>query len=279
MPSFLDLARKINRKGDSFLAKNDVKNFHTVAAELLAQSQIEKAFDVEEIVSSVFTGKTPQHFKSLEFSDLPVTVAQGKNCFIDVYFWRRRPTVIHNHHFAGAFMCLLGNNVDLEFTFQKERTVGKYHQTGKLDLKQTRNIKPGDIAEIAYLDKFIHQNHHQADLTVNLCFRTPQRAGKSLANYLYTGLRYEKNVDLMGRVARLQKFIDLDVLDIKKASITNDDAIHFLIMTSGSERGNPKFIQLRKELNKRVKSECGLDIDKLIQGHDVMMEKIENDYE
>ncbi len=276
---FLELAKKINRKGDAFIQKNGIRNFHKASAELLSSSQIENYFNMEEVVDSVFTGKTPQHFKSLEFSDLPVTIAQGKNCFIDIYFWRRRPTVIHNHHFAGSFMCLLGNNVDLEFTFKKDRAVGKYHQMGELTLRQTRNIKSGDIAEIDYLDKFIHQNHHQADLTVNLCFRTPQRPGKSLANYLYTGLRYEKNVDLMGRVARLQKFIDIDVLNIAKSSITNDDAIHFLIHTSGSERRNPKFIQLRKELTKRVKNQCGIDVDKLIQGHDVMMEKIENEYE
>ncbi len=276
---FLEIAKKITRKGDAFIEKNGIRNFHKASAELLAASEIHKHFNVEEIVGSVFSGKTPQHFKSLEFSDLPVTVAQGKNCFIDIYFWRRRPTVIHNHHFAGSFMCLLGNNVDLEFTFTKERTIGKYHQLGKLELKQTRNIQSGHIAEIAFLDKFIHQNHHQADLTVNLCFRTPQKPGKSLANYLFSGLRYEKNVDLMGRVARLQKFIDLDVVDIGKSRITNDDAIHFLIMTSGSERGNPKFIELRKQLNKRVKNECGIDIDKLIRDHDTKMEEIENEYE
>lgn len=277
--SLAQLAKKINRKGDLFLKKNGHQEFHKKAAELLSVSDLSKHFDFEDIVQSALNHKSPQHFKSLEFSDLPVTISQGEHCFIDVYFWRRRPTVIHNHHFSGAFMCLFGSNVDLEFTYKKEQKLGKFHDLGTIKLKQTRQILPGDIAEIALMDKFIHQNHHQADLTVNLCFRTPQDPVKSLSNYLYSGLRYEKNAELLGRVARLIRFVDLGVFDADKVKISTDDAIHFLIQTFETKSGNPRLLKLRAKLEKRMKDEFGLDLSNLIKTHDLEMERIENDYQ
>lgn len=277
--SLIQVAKKINRQGDSFIRKNGIKEFHKKASELLSISDLSGNFNFEEIVQSAFDNKHPQHFKSLEFSDLPITIAQGENCFIDVYFWRRRPTVIHNHHFTGAFMCLTGSNVDLEFTFKRERKLGKFHDLGTLELKHTRHVLPGDIAEIPFMDKFIHQNHHQAELTVNLCFRTPQDETKSLSNYFYSGLRYEKNSELLGRVARLLRFVDLGVFNPEKVNITNDDAINFLIQTYDSRSENPRLLKLKSTLEKRVKKELGVEIPKLIKEHDLKMEKIENDYE
>ncbi len=277
--SLLQLSKKLNRQGDLFIKKHGIKDFHKKASELLSISDLSEKFNFQEIVQSAFDGKHPQHFKSLEFSDLPVTIAQGENCFIDVYFWRRRPTVIHNHHFTGAFMCLTGSNVDLEFTFKRQKKLGKHHDIGTLELKHTRQILPGDIAEISFMDKFIHQNHHQAELTVNLCFRTPQDPVKSLSNYTFSGLRYEKNSELLGRVARLMRFVDLGVFNPEKVKINNDDAINFLIQTYETKSGNPRLLKLRKDLEKRIKNETGVEISKLIKEHDLQMEKIENDYE
>ncbi len=277
--SLIQVAKKINRQGDLYIRKNGIKEFHKKAAELLAASDLSKSFNFEEIVQSAFDNKHPQHFKTLEFSDLPVTIAQGENCFIDVYFWRRRPTVIHNHHFTGAFLCLTGSNVDLEFTFKRERKLGKFHDLGSIELKHSRNILPGDIAEIPFMDKFIHQNHHQAELTVNLCFRTPQDGTKSLSNYLYSGLRYEKNNELLGRVARLMRFVDLGAFNPEKVNINNDDAINFLIQNYDSRSQNPRLVKLRTLLEKRIKKELGIEIPKLIKEHDLKMEEIENDYE
>ena len=277
--AIIELAKKINRKGDLFIKKNGITDFHKKASELLATSDLSEHFDFEEIVQSAFDSKHPQHFKSLEFSDLPITIAQGENCFIDIYFWRRRPTVIHNHHFTGAFMCLFGSNVDLEFTFKREKKLGKFHDLGTVELKNTRQILPGDIAEIALMDKFIHQNHHQAELTVNLCFRTPQDPVKSLSNYLFSGLRYEKNTELLGRVARLQRFIDLGVFNSDKVNINNDDAINFLIQTFDTRSENPRLLKLRAKLDKRIKEELGVDVTKLLKQHDLEMDKIENDYQ
>lgn len=275
----LELAKKINRKGDLFIKTYGMKEFHKKASELLVRSDLHKHFILQEITHSAFSSKVPQHFKHLEFSDLPLTISHGEHCFIDLYFWRRRPTVIHNHHFTGAFMCLLGNNIDFEYTFKKEKKLGRFHELGTLTLKQTRNLLPGDVAQIAAMDKFIHQNHHQAELTVNLCFRTPQGSSKSLSNYLSSGLRHEKNPDLISRVERLRRTIDLGLLDTDKVNLTTDEALKFLIDTYDSRSGNPRLLKLRSALHKRMLSDFGLDLNQMMRDHDRMMERIQNDYD
>lgn len=275
----IDILKKLNKKGDAFIAKHGINDFHKKAAELLADANLPSRYNFQELVNHSLSGKHTQYFQSLEFSDLPLTLSFGEHCFIDVYFWLRRPTVIHNHHFAGAFMCLQGNNLDLEFIFKKERKLGKFHDLGVLTLKQERNMRPGDIAEIAFMNKFIHQNHHLDELTVNLCFRTPREPNKNLSNYLFSGLRYEKDSVLLGRVARLQRMIDLGVLDHRKANVTIDDAIYFLIQTFETRSQNPRLIRIRKSLDQRVKEEAGIDIDQLLRDHHKQFEEIENNYE
>ena len=277
--SILELAKKINRKGDHFIKSYGIKEFHKKASELLTPSDIHKNFDTDEIVKSVFSSKHPQNFKNLEFSDLPITISHGQHCFIDLYFWRRRPTVIHNHHFNGAFMCLMGRNVDFEYTFKKEKKLGRFHEMGVLKLKQRCNLIPGDIAEIGLMDKFIHQNHHQADLTVNLCFRTPQMSSKGLSNYLSSGLRFEKNVELLSRVARLLRLINLGLIDPNKTNLSTDESLQFLIQTFDTKSGNPRLLKLRKIIDKKIRDEFGVSIDHLLNDHDCKMEKLENEYE
>jgi hypothetical protein len=276
-----ELAKKINRKGDQFIKKNGTKEFHKIATDLLIGSNFAKSFNYQDIVSAAFESTTSlkQNFRQLEFSDLPLTLSRGENCFIDIYFWRRRPTVIHNHHFSGAFMCLDGNNVDLEFEFKKSKKVGKYHDIGSLELVSTRNLKAGDVATIAPLDKFIHQNHHQAELTVNLCFRTPEIGEKNLSNYLFSGLRFEKNPVLIGRVSRLRRFIDLGQFKFKDVNITTDDAVNFLIQNHRTNSLNPRLVKVMKTLDQRLQDEFDLNVTKLMDDHEKHFEKLENEYE
>jgi hypothetical protein len=275
------LALKINRKGDQFIKKNGTKDFHKYARDLLLTTGAEKLFNFSDIVNLAFGSKTSlkQNFKQLEFSDLPLTLSRGEHCFIDVYFWRRRPTVIHNHHFSGAFMCLEGKNIDLEFNFKKNKKIGNYHEMGELSLSKVTNMIPGDVATIAPMNKFIHQNHHQAELTVNLCFRTPDLPSKNLSNYLFSGLRFEKNPVLLGRVARLRRFIDLGEFDLNNVNVTSDDALSFLIQNHRTKSLNSRLLKVMKSFDLKLQTKFGLNVSQMMNEHDYFLEKIENEYE
>jgi len=220
-----------------------------------------------------------QNFKNFEFSDLPLTVGRGENCFIDLYFWRRRPTVIHNHHFRGAFQCLEGFNVDSEYKFKTLKKFTKFHSTGNLEPKRIRTLKRGDIESINFQDKFIHQNHHQSDLTINLCFRTHDETGKNLSNFLYSGLKYEKNQLSIDRMMRLFSFTRIDHFDFKKLNLTLEDAFNFLILSYDSSANHPHFLKLKKFMEIKVEEETGLKLESLFQQHEKELARIEEQYE
>ncbi len=274
-------ALTMTQKGDEFISRYGAHEFHKKAHELLDQAKLHQLFNFSELVESSFRPdfNKKQNYASAQFSDLPLTIASGENCFLDIYFWRRRPTVIHDHHFTGAFQCLEGVNVDLEFEFKKTKTLGPYHDLGDVLVKNSRKIVKGDIAPIDLLDKFIHQNHHQAELTINACFRTADIGETNLSNFLYSGLRYEKHPELLNRTHRLWNFLFMGDFDPGKLHITTDDALNFLLQHQNSTSLSQRFLQLREMLDKKVKEEFGLDVARLLAEHEAKMDELENLYD
>lgn len=279
--SFISTANHLVKNGDQFIKKFGSKNFHIEASRLLKEAKMHELFDFESLVQSSFKKNFSheQSFKHLEFSDLPITIARSRSCFIDVYFWRRRPTTIHNHHFIGAFQCLRGFNVDSQFTFKTSRRLTRLHSLGKIELKRTRILEKGDVETIDLQDKFIHQNHHQADLTVNLCFRTPDIVKKNLSNFLFSGFKFEKDWNSIQRANRLIAFTLIEDFDPKKLNITLTDALNVLLLTYSSDSNHPRFIALRDFLNHKVHKETGVKLSELLNAHEDELNKIESEYE
>ncbi len=280
MNKFVTAAKELVKNGDAFLSQHGPLAFHHEAYELLRKANLPDLFDFKDLVQTSFAPdfNPNQNYASAQFSDLPITIAMGEHCFLDVYFWRRRPTVIHDHHFTGAFQCLEGANVDLEFEFIKTKKLGQFHDLGELSLKQSRNLVKGDIAPIDLLDKFIHQNHHQAELTINACFRTPDIGETNLSNYLYSGLRFEKQPDLLNRNGRLMGFLYIEDFDILGLNLTIDDALHFLVRNYRSTSTGKRFMEMKEFMQEKVDKELGLDLTKLLDAHEMKMDQIENQY-
>ena len=281
MKGLIEKAKLLTRKGDEFLARSGDKDFHQQARSLLADAKLSESYDFQQLVEASFRSdfSHQQNFSSFQFSDLPLTLAYGEHCFIDLYFWRRRPTVIHNHHFSGAFMCLEGSNLDFEYQFYPGQSFGRFHSSGSVELVQTRVIKAGDSAEIDFQDKFIHQNHHHSDLTINVCFRTPEKTGFNIANFLSSGLRFEKDAELLYRSEKLKRFLALGKFDFEKLELGIDDAIYFLIDHFGSSSKNTLLLKLKGTLEERVKRETGLDIDQLMILHEKKLDQLQEDYD
>jgi hypothetical protein len=263
----------LTAKGDSFLLRHGPRRFPDKAVEILREVALHEEFDYRDLLRRSFSFSHEQNFKRLEFSDLPVTVARGKRCFIDVYFWRRRPTTIHNHHFTGAFQCLLGKNVEREFTWQEERKLSRFHALGKLTVTRTNTILPGDIHAIRLQDEFIHQSHHHADLTVNLCFRTPDLPGKRLSNFLYSGVKIEKDSDSLRRAEVLYAYACLEEFAPSELRLKREDTLNFLFHTLRTTQ-NPRILGLQKKLQRDMKGLLGVDVPKLLARHEGVLEKI-----
>jgi hypothetical protein len=276
MNTLFSTVRELVTLGDQFILKNGIANFHHKAGELLSSANCQQNFDPAEIVEACLKKRfdTKQNFASFEFSDLPLTIARGEHCFIDLYFWRRRATVIHNHHFSGAFQCLMGLNADREFSFIEERKLGNFHALGEIKLLDKKIIAPGEVQVIAPLAGYIHQNHHHADLTVNLCFRTPQATDGAISNYLYSGLACEKNPSLLERGDRLLKVLHLGLVDTDRLELDLDDALFFFLMTDGSGFQSAQFTKCKTRLARMIKEHAEVDIEQLLNDHNDELEQL-----
>ena len=281
MTDFLSIAQDLVQKSDSYLETHGHLEFHQEASDLLARSEISQAFDLKSFTENALKQSflITQNYGASQFSDLPITVAKGKHCFLDLYFWRRRPTVIHTHHLSGALLCLEGRNVDLEFEFTASRKLGAYITQGDVRLKHSNHLGPGDVKGIPFLDRFIHQTHHHADLTLNLCLRTPEIGEENLSNYLFSGLKYEKGNLLLSRYDRLSGFIRLTQIDPEKLDLTLDDAIYFVIQNFHSTSESVQFKKVYEYLLRKIREETGLDLVKLLRDHDQMYDSIQAEYD
>lgn len=279
--SFIKKALEQISFGDRFIKKNGILKFANESKRLLQDAHLHELFDFNELVSFSLSKKFPkdQNFKSFEFSDLPVTIARGENCFIDIYFWRRRPTTIHNHHFVGAFQCLSGNNVDCAYSFKPIKKHTRFHVEGKLELKRERMIQRGDVESIYLQDKFIHQNHHQSDLTVNLCFRTNDLAGKNLSNFLYSGIKLEKPQHEIKRMERLFAFVMVEDCHLSNMALSLEDAFHFVHLCENRGSVHPAVLRLRDLLLKKIKKEAKLDLLSAFENHEAELDRMINLYE
>jgi hypothetical protein len=197
---------------------------------------------------------------------------------VDVYYWRRRPTVIHDHHFMGAFQCLYGKNLDFSFKFKSTKKLGKFHALGSLELMREKVLSPGEVVRIDYLDKFIHQNHHHTDLTVNLCFRIPEQKGKGLSNYLYSGLKYEKNAPLINKTERLIRSLHFGSLKLGPEDLNIDEKISFMLETYRVSLQNKPLQSFRQGIHKSLMKELGLNIDEMMKSHDEKIDMLEENY-
>ncbi|HXH29194.1 MAG TPA: hypothetical protein VNJ01_00110 [Bacteriovoracaceae bacterium] len=281
MSNFLSLAQAVVKKADAHLAVHGHEEFHTRASELLLSSGMSETFNLEELVQETMRAgfTSPQTYGATQFSDLPVTLATGEGCFLDLYFWRRRPTVIHNHHFCGAFMCLEGLNLDLEFEFIQTRKLGRYHALGPVTLKHTNHLKKGDVKSIPFLDRFIHQNHHHSDLSINVCLRTPELGESNLSNYLFSGLKYDKDPWLLSRHDRLEGFLRLCQTDFEKLDLDIDDSLYFVIQNFHSSSENMRFKKLYQFLLQKIITETGVDILGLLKEHESCYDRIQAQYD
>lgn len=278
--TFVTKSNELIADGDRFIRQNGIGKFHLEAKRLLHAYRLHEIFDFDKLVKLSFTKKIPsdQNFKFLEFSDLPITIARGKNCFLDVYFWRRRPTTVHNHHFVGAFQCIIGNNVDCSYSFTPTTKLTKFHSEGKLELKRELLLKSGDVESISLQDKFIHQNHHQCDLTVNFAFRTPDIPMKNLSNFYYSGIKFEKSQSSLIRAERLISFASLGKVDLDKIDYNLEDAFNFVLQTHNSHL-HPKVLEIRKVMMAKIKAETSLDLTEKLDMHERELDRMIGLYE
>ncbi len=152
----------------------DEAAFPALAAELLRSADVPSkvsAWDVTEWALATYELPRQRDLRA-SFADPPITVFSGLRFQIDVYFWFESTTSIHQHGFCGAFQVLEGSSIHSWYTFNKERAINAFAETGSLDLKTCGLLEKGDVQEIVGGRAYIHSLFHLERPSATLIIRT-----------------------------------------------------------------------------------------------------------
>src|ERR1044071_9005127 len=105
-----------------------------------------------------------------QFGEPPITLYSGPRFQIDVYFWFRGTTAIHEHGFCGAFQVLHGSSIHSWYEFELREKVSSFCQIGDMRLKSCNLLNVGDVQEILpgrqYIHSLFHLDHPSATIVV-----------------------------------------------------------------------------------------------------------------
>lgn len=139
--------------------------------------------------------KCQQTYEGRKFSSEDYTLFRTDDFALDVYFWLKQDTSIHDHSFHGAFRVLEGQNLQIDFDFQdceEAKSTGVKSWTfGNLKLRDRRLQAPGTFQKIEHGAGFIHQVIHMTPVVVTLCLRTIRTDSKPAHLYFYPELRVQ----------------------------------------------------------------------------------------
>ncbi len=139
-----------------------------------------------------------------KFGEPSIVVYTGEGFYIEVLFWFTSRTAIHGHGFAGAFRVLSGHSLQIEYSYQSEKSICEGLECGSLNLREVRLIGPGDVATIASGDRFIHCVAHLGQPSISLVARTKTAEGEIQKGYSRSGLAwrsYYQDKDFHKRMA------------------------------------------------------------------------------
>jgi hypothetical protein len=168
----------------------DLEVFPRICAEALEKYSLHFTTDMETVLKEIPQLNLPvQTFPNGEFSDFPLTLVRTDKLLIDLYFWHKSDTTIHNHHFCGAFKVIAGESYQVNYAFNKSKSITLGFDEGTMIQAGNEHLSLGSVHPILLRDKFIHHVFHLGKPTITLCVRTPFLEGEGLAVFVYPKYR------------------------------------------------------------------------------------------
>lgn len=163
--------------------------------------------DVDELVAAVLAGRVPLPTPvdpERRFGQPGVTVGRGPGFAIDLYFWTRSESAVHDHPFAGVYTVLRGSSVEARYAFEVSESFGRV-RVGRLHLTELEAIAPGRIVPFSPVrHPLVHALIHVPIPTVSMVVRSIRTEGYH--RYLAPGLALRidgASADLATRLALL----------------------------------------------------------------------------
>lgn len=149
----------------------DDERFVGAAVEILKGEVRYSRKSLYEIVDSENLPRT--YFKNDEYGEVPFTLFQEKDIFLDIYHWNNYSrSRIQDHNFLGALKFLGGKAHVSEFQFEVADDISQYCQTGRLSEMRNFELMIGDTLPIYIGDRLIRQFRYEDCPSVVLVLRT-----------------------------------------------------------------------------------------------------------
>ncbi len=164
------------QKFEKIVEENPSLQLSQLAYQELSKIDWSLGFNHQEFIERLFS--LPQfpkqvHVKS-QFGEPPFTIyySEKNNFYVEIYFWDKLHTSIHDHGFQGAYQVISGQSIQSEYEFIEEVKKNKDSSIGILNPKELTLLNAGDTREIILGNKFIHRVLHLEKKTASLIVRS-----------------------------------------------------------------------------------------------------------
>jgi len=189
---------------------NSEGDFVSIATEALDATPPSRHIDPAALSTEVLrpVKLVPQVDKEGRFSDLPVTVYDDGNLFIQVLHWVDASPAVHDHNFVGAFHVLSGSSIQSTYSFKTTRSFGPRMRQGILTPLAIEFLRPGATRPIPRGDRFIHGVFHLERPSISVVIRTHPAPNEIILAYDPPGLAWDIFYE-NGELARLLQSLRL----------------------------------------------------------------------
>jgi hypothetical protein len=162
-------------------------------SKILSTANAHLEFNQNDLLKEMLDSQINSYYTAGTFSDFNCLLEENEYFRTELYFWDRRDTGIHSHPFLGAFQCLKGSLMAIDYKFSASTVINGSREVslGELTLTKTQKIMAGDVYPIDQGTNHIHKTIHM-EPTINLCIRSRTENSVPNFSFLYPGLRIQK---------------------------------------------------------------------------------------
>jgi len=159
--------------------------FPNIAATALMETRPDLHVSLDTIFQWLSTQTTlpPQNLSST-FSDCQLQIFANERFVIEILFWTKSTTNIHQHGFSGAFCVVAGSSLHTEFKFTLKQRFNGGLILGEMTASPPELFRTGRVQPIAPGNRFIHRLFHLDQPSVSLVIRT-HKISEFLPQYQY----------------------------------------------------------------------------------------------
>ncbi len=165
-----------SQKLEKIIDANEDKKLSEIAYYELSKINFSLDFDQQKFIDNFFKQiEIPKQAKvNSQFGEPPFTIyySEKNNFYVEVYFWEKIHTTVHDHGFQGAFQVIKGKSLESTYSFIKKEAKDNENSIGELTHNKLLILAPGITREIKSGNGYIHRVLHLEPSSASLIIRS-----------------------------------------------------------------------------------------------------------